>query len=457
MTRSIAIRLAAMFAVAALGVFSLVGWGLYRVLEKELAQHQIAELTTRFEVLESLIRRAATVERWKIVHTKLDSITPETGSARFWIFSDDPNFRYGDGLEDVKRHVANADGFGALPIAGKSYPMKTLVTTIAANEARPTVRFMIGIDTTPFFHTLRTFAAALVALSAAGVVLVTLVGYWIARVGLKPLNQLSQEANALSPSARSQRLQFSPLPSELLDFVSSFNGALDRLENAYARLEAFNADVAHELRTPLTNLIGQTQVALSRQRTAPHFEEVLQSNLEEMERLRAIINDMLFLARADQGETATGLASTSIAYEINKTVEFLEFILDEAGVTVTVSGDAEAMIETSLFRRAMTNLLQNAVQHSPTGSEILVEVSQWQESIRVAVSNPGKEIAEEHLGRLFDRFYRVDPARRNSWESHGLGLSIVKAVAQMHGGSVFASSNHLLTTVGFNVARRGEV
>jgi two-component system heavy metal sensor histidine kinase CusS len=94
---------------------------------------------------------------------------------------------------------------------------------------------------------------------------------------------------------------------ELEDLTVAFNGALGRLEDAWQQLEGFNADVAHELRTPLANLIGGTQVALSRPRSAAEFQETLQSNLEELERLRSIVNDMLFLARADQGEAATGL------------------------------------------------------------------------------------------------------------------------------------------------------
>jgi len=237
----------------------------------------------------------------------------------------------------------------------------------------------------------------------------------------------------------------------LSNLGASFNGALDRLESAYQQLEVFNADVTHELRTPLANLIGQTQVALSRERSAEQLVEVLQSNLEELERLRAIVNDMLFLTRADQGERASRLASVSIAEEVNKTVEFLDFIMDEADVTVRVQGDASAQIEISLFRRAVTNLLHNAIQHSKAKAEIVVDVTDDQSEVRIAVSNPGEEIPKEHLPRLFDRFYRVDSARSNSTESHGLGLSIVKAIAQMHNGSVFASSRNGVTVVGFSV------
>ena len=252
-----------------------------------------------------------------------------------------------------------------------------------------------------------------------------------------------------------QRLQVERLPDELSDLGEAFNGALDRLERAYKQLEAFNADVAHELRTPLANLIGSTQVALSRERSAAQFQDVLQSNLEELERLRSIINDMLFLARADQGEAATGLVRTAIADEVRKTIEFFEFVLDELGATVRIEGDvaAAAPIETALFRRAMSNLLQNAIEHSAPGAQLTVDIAQQPASVRITVSNPGEPIADFHLQRLFDRFYRVDAARQGQREhrGHGLGLAIVKAVAEMHGGGVIAASAGGITTIGFSV------
>ncbi len=193
-------------------------------------------------------------------------------------------------------------------------------------------------------------------------------------------------------------------------------------------------------------------MALSRERSAEQLQDVLHSNLEELERMRSIVNDMLFLARADQGERPLRLVQASLAAEVNKTVEFLDFVMDEAGVRVRVQGDVQAPIDHSLFRRAVTNLLYNAIRHSEAQSEIVIDVSAGPAMARVAVSNPGPEIPNEHLGRLFDRFYRVDSARPNSWENHGLGLAIVKAVAGMHAGSVFAASRDGITTVGFSVA-----
>ena len=260
-------------------------------------------------------------------------------------------------------------------------------------------------------------------------------------LGLKPLGKLSDEAQKLAPPKLSGRLQLSPLPPELSQFVNSFNSTLDRVEQAYSRLESFNADVAHELRSPLTNLIGQTQVALTRGRSAEHYFEVLQSNREELERLRSIINDMLFLASADQGSKATKLIESSLADEVATTLDYLDFILEDAQVQVRVRGDALVQIEKAHLRRALINLLSNAVQHTAPGQVIEVNIEVQDHHVAIGVTNPGDEIASEHLPRLFERFYRVDASRSNSGANHGLGLAIVKAIALMHGGDVFVRSD----------------
>jgi two-component system, OmpR family, heavy metal sensor histidine kinase CusS len=343
-----------------------------------------------------------------------------------------------------------------LPLSGRTY--RTLSMRLAPFSDRPAVRLIVGVDTAPFEHTLRTFLVALTLLTLGAVALVTGLGWWIARIGLRPLQRLSEQARALRPKTLSQRLKLEKLPVELEDLTAAFNGALGRLEEAYQQLEGFNADVAHELRTPLANLIGGTQVALSRPRSAPEFQDTLQSNLEELERLRSIVNDMLFLARADQGEAATGLTAADVAHEVEMTIDFFEPLLAETGTTVAIEGDlrAQATMNIALFRRALSNLLQNAIAHSGQGARLVVTIAPGPGAIWISVANPGDTIAAQHLPRLFDRFYRVDSARHDSGEvhGHGLGLAIVRAVAAMHGGATRATSETGLTTIAFSISDR---
>ena len=456
MRRSITLRLVVMFALTALAMFTLVGAVLYGVLERELTRHQNDDLNTNLQNMRYSLERFGDLEHWPRLQTKMDTLTPADGSVRFWVLSDDPRFLYGKGLDEMERVNQGEAGHGTLrlPITGRSY--RTLSMRIGAFADRPPVRLIVGVDTEPFEHTLRTFLVALTLLTLGVVALVMALGWWIARIGLRPLQRLSAEARALRPKTLSQRLQLESLPVELEDLTVGFNGALGRLEEAYQQLEGFNADVAHELRTPLANLIGGTQVALSRPRSATEFQETLQSNLEELERLRSIVNDMLFLARADQGEAATGLTAADIAHEVEMTIEFFEPLLDETGATVAIEGDlrVQATMNIALFRRALSNLLQNAIAHSAAGARLVVTITQRAGAIWIAVANPGETIAATHLPRLFDRFYRVDSSRHDTGEihGHGLGLAIVKAVATMHGGTTLATSDDGVTTIAFSIA-----
>lgn len=460
MRQSIMARLVLMYAASALVIFSLIGAVLYAVVKSELLRHERDGLVTTFNDIEYMVTRTGTRERWERVRAKLDTLTPVDGKVRFWIFSDDPNFSYGKDLADLHDIELDSNNLGQLHIKGQTFALHTLAKVLPAYLDRPAIRLIVGVNTEPYFETLHTFVAAMLGLSLAGMLLVVLFGYWIARTGLQPLKKMSDKAQTLSPKTLAERLTVAALPAELSDLAQAFNGALDRMGNAYQQLEAFNADVAHELRTPLANLIGETQVALSRERSAAEFETVLQSNLEELDRLRSIINDMLFLARCDQGEAATSLVHAIIADEVQKTIEFFEFVLDEMNMSVTVNGDihASTRIETALFRRALTNLLQNAIQHSPNGARIGIAIDAKEHEVQVTITNPGAPIAPHHLPRLFDRFYRVDSARRdfNGIHGHGLGLAIVQAIARMHGGRAFAASCDKLTTIGFTVEKRSE-
>ncbi|WP_238337769.1 heavy metal sensor histidine kinase [Pseudomonas sp. SWRI51] len=449
---SIAVRLSVLFTLVALLVFMLIGSALYRQVDRSLDMLPAAELDARFSVLESTLKRYGTAEHWAKVHNKLNLLSEEDRRIRFWAVSSNPAFEYGHPTEQVRALAESGPGMRDLRLPERAYPYKVLVSDLPALGERPPLRFLIAIDTETFAQAQHSLLVAIVGFAALGVLLASLLSYWVARIGLKPLLALSDEAQTLAPPRLDGRLLTRNLPPELARFADAFNTALERVSQAYSQLEAFNADVAHELRSPLTNLIGQTQVALTRGRSAEHYFEVLQSNLEELERLRSIINGMLFLASADQGSKATALSCASLAEEVATTLDYLDYILEDAQVQVSVIGDAQALIEKAQLRRALINLLHNAVQHTAAHGHIAVHIDSHEGQVSIAVSNPGPAIAEEHLPLLFERFYRVDAARANSGgNNHGLGLAIVKAIALMHGGSVFVRSEAGANTFGLNL------
>ncbi|HDR9022829.1 TPA: heavy metal sensor histidine kinase [Burkholderia vietnamiensis] len=452
MKRSITLRLAAMFGIVSLLVFSLVGCGLFAVMERQLFAELRATIDTRAKVAQMIVSHATTAMRGQLMQDKLADLEPPDGSTRYQIDSPDADFRFGRPVDGVP--VGPPLGaFQQYALNHSSYDVMTKTIPITGSGERPDLKLIVASSCERTQRMLRRFAWTLAALIAIASAVTLLLGRAVARFGLAPLDRLSQDAASVSATNRRQRLHTDALPTELRELAASFNGALERIQQTYARLEAFNADVAHELRTPISILIGQTQVALtSRDRSVDRMRQTLQSNLEEFERLRVIINDMLFLSRSDRGERATDLKHVSLADEVRRMLDFLEIPLDEAQLRVQLHGDARAAVDPSLFRRAMTNLLINAIQHSAPGATLTVTIARRDTLVDVSVANPGEPIDREQRAHVFERFYRLEEARANSKENHGLGLSIVKAVAEMHGGGVFVTCSGGVNTFGFSVA-----
>ena len=314
-------------------------------------------------------------------------------------------------------------------------------------------RGLMWLDKADDDRMLRRLALTLVAASALGGLLAGAASAWRVRRTLRPLNELAHQIRAITPGRLEQRLALSEPIAELQPWIDQFNDLLRRLESAYVQLEAFNADVAHELRTPLAALMGHTEVALSRERTPQSLRETLSTNLEELQRLSALVNDMLFLSRADRGACARRGEPASLRRLVAHVIDFHEASLAEAGLRVYVEGDAEAAVDEPLFKRAVSNLLGNATRFAVPGSAILVHIGRDAAGqVEVVVENAGPDVEPGDLARLFDRFFRGDAARADAQQHHGLGLAIVAAIARMHAGRTLARSGGGRTRIGFALA-----
>jgi two-component system, OmpR family, heavy metal sensor histidine kinase CusS len=448
MGRSIAGRLALMFGLAVAIVSTIAGIALFAFQASELNRHKRDELSARFNMIE---RMAVTSPNWDKFREKLVDFSTPDGSLRFMADSADTRDQVGADFLAKAQWTGPREGFGNLTQGDRHYIAlaRTVPVTITGRD----VRLVIASSKEPLNNTLEALAAGIAVMSFIAISAVSILGWVIARRSLLPVDRISGHARLIGAANLSARLPTEALPVELAGLVLSLNAALDRVEDSYIRLSAFNSDVAHELRTPLGNLIGATQVALSRSRQASELEEVLQSNLEELDRLRRIINDMLFLARADQGELAGNLTPSSLAAETRKTADFLDVVMEEAGVILDIDGDVILPIECALYGRAISNLLDNAIRHGQTPGRVIVTIRERTDFVEIGVSSPGGPIDQAHLGRIFDRLYRIDSSRTDSDDSHGLGLAVVKAVARMHGGEVFAYNEPGRVCVGFTIAR----
>lgn len=318
------------------------------------------------------------------------------------------------------------------------------------------VQVLLMLDRRPDDALLRQLAWILGLAAVSGALLVSLFSAWLVRRGLAPLHSLVEQTRQLGAKDLTHdwqtRLDDSNQPQELRPLIAQFNALLERLAVAYRQMEAFNADVAHELNTPLTTLISSCELALRKPRDAGELRDILASNLEDLQRMAGIVADMLFLSHADRGESAHRIQVASLASLAHEVVEYHEAALQEAGLQVRVQGDAQAQVDARLLRRALSNLLGNATRYATPGSCIEIQISMPQAGqVTLAVHNQGQPIAPEHLPRLFDRFYRSDAARSQADRNHGLGLSIVAAIARMHGGQAFAHSDQTVTCIGLSL------
>lgn len=301
---------------------------------------------------------------------------------------------------------------------------------------------------------LRRIALILLGSAVAGVLLISFGGFLLVWLGLRPLRDLSAQVKVLTAGTLHLRLDGSRQPDELAPLIAQFNDLLIRLDQSYEQMEGFNADVAHELLTPLTTLMSGAELAMNSSKNPDEIREVLGSNLEDLQRIVGIVHDMLFLSQADRGAIARRKPTSSLAAVVQRVADYHDATLADAGLTLEVRGDVNGEFDLPLLQRAFSNLISNATRYADEGSSVLVRIeSDAFEQVAVLVENRGISIDPQTLSRMFDRFFRGDASRSGASRNHGLGLSIVAAIARMHGGATMAASTDGLTSVGMVLKR----
>lgn len=439
-SHSIATRLSrklALFTIVIFGVLLGASWASVSMLLKE---HNAKDLRLRTELLADRLSLAAKAGGEGGCVARLIADAPLRASSRVELRTADGRLVYEDPLTPA--------------FATCEHCRERRFTISVPGAAAPYVGLHV-VDFSNYAEMGRRWAWILTAVSLIAGCIVAAGAAWHVRRGLQPLARLAEQTRAISPQDLSRRLSLDDPAEELLPWIEQFNALMDRLERAVAQLEGFNADVAHELRTPLANLIGQTEVVLSRDRPAAELCDTLVSNLEELQRLSAMVNDMLFLSHADRGAAARRGEPVSLAELARQVVEFHEAPLEEAGLTLAVDGDARLAVDESLVKRALSNLIGNATRFATRGSTVRVRITpEAGGGASLVVENAGEAIDPAALPRLFDRFFRADSSRNcpQAQQHHGLGLAIVAAIARMHAGRPQAESAGGLTRIGFTLA-----
>jgi two-component system heavy metal sensor histidine kinase CusS len=314
-------------------------------------------------------------------------------------------------------------------------PVHWAIATVKAREDSSEVEVIAAHPMTQEVRMLAEYRNRIVLATLIGMLAATLLASYVLRRAFQPVRQIATRAAQISPASLSVRLDSEAAPVELRQLTHAFNAMLDRLADGYQRLSQFSADLAHEIRTPVGALIGQTQVTLAKPRETDEYQQLLESNLEELNRLSNIAENILFLAHADHAALSIDREPVDLRAELVRIADYFEGPADERGMRFAVEAQGVASVNPMLCRRAINNLVVNAVRYGAGDTVVRLSGTQDEQGATVVVENDGAPIPGEQLDRLFDRFYRADAARSEFTESSGLGLAIVKAIMHLHGGT----------------------
>ncbi|WP_321938612.1 heavy metal sensor histidine kinase [Paraburkholderia sp. J8-2] len=455
--RSLATGLALSFAGTTLAVFALVGSTLYFTLDREVKQQDDLDIVLISRHTRRLAQELHSEHDVREHAERLTSQVLGNPALSMEIL--------GTGGAQLAEHNTAGIADAAFPDAAlarrlppaqritegdvvewrnaRGVPVRGLATDATLADGTP-VTIVIARDMTDRWRLLDHYRERLYGFGLAGMLLAFLMSWLLVRESLRPLREMAARAATVTVDRLDTSIEVEGAPSELQALTKSLNAMLERLHGGFERMSQYTADLAHDMRTPLGNLRGANEVALARERSTAEYEALLESNLEECERLSRMIESVIFLARAEHPQFMTTLAEFDVHDALTQIAEYFEGLADEAGVQICVQGAGRLRADKELFRRAVGNLLANALRYTPRGAVITLSVEETPKAVEVTVGNPGTPIDSALLERIFDRFYRADASRHSeprAGASAGLGLAIVRTIMALHGGSARAESD----------------
>ncbi len=440
-------RLAFWFGVSAFAILLVASAFLYWVLKNNLEKEDRESLAEEIQVLRTILRERphdrAAIEREVFWEGRLRDyvqfykrVLDPAGA--IVLESPGMNALLPATVFPPPAAAPQTPGHGRLwrTAGGKTYLLMAALGRVGDGERQ--MKLQAALDVSHEQALLAVYRRQLLLVLLLGVVVSAGAGALVAARGIAPLTAVTDAARRIGASELHARLDAAHGPAEVKALAGAFNDMLARLEDAFTRLSQFSADLAHELRTPIGNLMGEAEVMLAKPRAAGEYRQVLESALEEYGRLSRMIDSLLFLARAERAAAQVRRARLDARAELEAVREFYDALAQEHGVAVRCTGAAALDADPLLFRRALGNLLANALHHTRAGGQVDLSVEARAGATEVRVRDTGAGIAAEHLPHIFQRFYRADPAR--SSPGTGLGLAIVKSIVELHGGAVTVHS-----------------
>lgn len=443
--RSITFRITLVFALITTAVLLGLGLLIGQAVEQHFVEQDMDQLEGKTHLAAHLLAQAHTAaELTGLAQGLNDSLVGHHGLA-LAVVDAQGTVLFATPDAPFPPRMLGAEGVSNKPQTwtDAGVPWRGLSTAVQSGvQGVPPLRVAVAVDISHHAHFMASFRLQLWLYVALAAALVGLLGWVAVRRGLAPLQAMRQGAAGVTASRLDTRLDLAAVPVELVDLASTLNDMLARLQDSFQRLQDFASDLAHELRTPISNLMTETQVALTQARSPDEYRDILASNIEEFERLARMLGDMLFLAKADNNLMVPSQEALDLVAQVRELFDYFEALCDDKGLHLSLTGRGQVLGDKLMLRRALANLLGNAIRHTPSGGDIKVSVLTAADGgAVVSIFNTGEPIAPEHLPRLFDRFYRADPSRHRNGEGAGLGLAITKSIVNAHGGHVGVRSD----------------
>lgn len=303
----------------------------------------------------------------------------------------------------------------------------------------PTLTMKMALDVSYPNKLIAVYRCYIALFFVVFVILFLILGKILSKKAFKNLHELIKETELITIAKLSNRVDHQKWPKELASLGSAFNNMLFGIESAFTKLSHCTNELAHELRIPINNLIGSTEIILSKQRQTNEYKELLESNLEEFRRLSKLTTNILFLARTEVDSLAFTSSLIDLNQEIKIVCEFFKDVAAEKNISLTYAGKEHIYGEKILIQRAFTNLIDNAIKYTNENGAIAVSINATDKHISVSIQDNGVGISEDDCEKIFNRFYKAKTscADTSSW---GLGLAIVKSIMDLHRGTITVTS-----------------